>query len=78
MRKMEKNQTKNVEDQAKLETITKSKTPRIQIVHSEIKPSGEAIQLVRPLPSTKESSEEIVKRLINQYGTRPLWDQNEL
>lgn len=58
--------------------VKKPKSPKVQLVKTEIRPSGETIQLVRPLASTKESSEDIVNRLINQYGTRPLWDQSEL
>lgn len=75
----EENETEEEEElQEKQQQQPTRKEPKIQIVRSEIKPSGEAIQVVRPLASTKESSEEIVKRLINQYGTRPAWDQSEL
>lgn len=54
------------------------KAPRLQIVRSEIKPTGEAIQTIRPIAKSKESSEDIVKRLINQYGQRSAYDQSEM
>lgn len=76
---LEQHQEGSSEDKNKSEAkVKKPKAPKIQIVRSEIKPTGEAIQVVRPLATTKESSEAIVKKLINQYGTRPAWDQSEL
>lgn len=52
--------------------------PNLKIVKSEVKPSGEAIQVIRPVATTKESSEEIVKRLISQYGVRTEFHPSQL
>ena len=39
----------------------------LRVVRSEIKPSGEKLDLVRPMAQGSLSSNEVVERLIRQY-----------
>lgn len=47
-------------------TPTSSAT-NLKIISTEHKPSGESVQLVRPLGSTSKSSAEIVGELVNRF-----------
>jgi hypothetical protein len=40
----------------------------LKIVKTEVRPSGEAVQLVRPLAHGNKTSEEIVDELVHQFS----------
>lgn len=40
----------------------------LKIVKTEMKPSGEAVQLVRPLAQGNKTSEEIVDELVHKFN----------
>ena len=40
----------------------------LKIVSTEMKPTGEAVQLVRPLASTSKSTDQIVGDLVNRFS----------
>lgn len=42
----------------------------LKIVKTEIKPTGEAVQLVRPLVSSAKTTEQIVGELVNRFDYR--------
>ena len=43
-------------------------TPKLKIVKTDVQPSGEAVQLVRPLPTINETSTaDIVNKLVSNY-----------
>ncbi|CAF0784799.1 unnamed protein product [Brachionus calyciflorus] len=44
----------------------------LKIVKTEIQESGEAFQLVRPVGAEKQTSEDIISKLVRQYGSRPM------
>ncbi len=39
----------------------------LKIVKTEIKPSGESVQIVRPVVTTTKSSDQIVDELVNRF-----------
>lgn len=39
----------------------------LKIVKTDIKPSGEAVQLVRPLVAANKSTDQIVGELVNRF-----------
>lgn len=39
----------------------------LKIVKTDIKPSGEAVQLVRPLAAANKSTDQIVGELVNRF-----------
>ncbi|RNA11994.1 hypothetical protein BpHYR1_022535 [Brachionus plicatilis] len=44
----------------------------LKIVKTEVQENGEAFQLVRPTEPEKKNSQEIVSKLIQQYGSKPI------
>ena len=39
----------------------------VQVVKTDYRPSGETVQLVRPISSTTRSTDEIVGELVNKF-----------
>ncbi len=42
----------------------------LKIVKTEIKPTGEAIQVVRPIVSSAKTTDQIVDELVNRFDYR--------
>ena len=50
------------------EASASSNNSNLRIVHSEAKPNGEEVHLVRPSSDVALSTNEIVNRLVSQYS----------
>jgi hypothetical protein len=46
---------------------TNESSTNLKVIKTELKASGEAVQLVRPLATTSKSAEEIIGELVNQF-----------
>ena len=47
-------------------TLSSSNT-NLKIVKTEMTPNGEAVQLVRPLPSTGKTTDQIIGELVTRF-----------
>lgn len=46
---------------------TNESSTNLKVVKTELKASGEAVQLVRPIAATSKSAEEIIGELVSQF-----------